>query len=104
MNKTELNISKAEFKVLKQMYKNGSMALPDEIAEILLSKHYIEYNNFVPVNAVHNDTEEYILTNSGVIVYEQFYEDKVRFKKVEFRSWVAIVISVISVIISLLKR
>lgn len=93
-------ISKAEYILLKKIKKSDGLAVKNEISEMLLQKKFIK-----PKHSKLNrdgswcNSSEMVLTNDGVIACEN-YED---FKSANFRSWTAIFISILSLLISLVS-
>lgn len=93
-------ISKAEYILLKKINKSDGLAVKNEISETLLKKKLIKPKH----SKLNHDgswckSAEMVLTNDGVIAYEN-YEDH---KSVNFRSWAAIFISILSLLISLVS-
>lgn len=90
-------ISKDEYILLKKIKKNDGISVKNEISDILLEKGFIKHKSSkLNYDGSWDRSPEMALTNEGIIAYEN-YEDQ---KATNFRSWVAIFISILSLLIS----
>lgn len=70
------NITKEEYKILRQLYNKGSMHIDVETANILIDKKLIDNKEYQAVNPVLRDDEEYVITNEGKTTYENCKQNK----------------------------
>ena len=103
MSEIRLDITRDEFKTLKRLYKKGPAHIEEAAANSLLDKGLIRYEEEPAVNAVLRPDEKYVITNDGKLAYEQYYEHHEQIRRVSFRSWVAIALSAIAIILSIIK-
>lgn len=100
---SRLSITREESKLLKKLYRKGSFHIEETAANSLLDKGLIRYDEDPAVNAVLRPDEKYAITNDGKLAYEQYYEYHEQIRRVSFRSWVAIALSAIAIILSIIK-
>ncbi|MCM1062335.1 MAG: hypothetical protein NC452_18920 [Eubacterium sp.] len=93
-----MNITKKEFKLLFKIKRNGYIMLQndDNLTMLLLNKGLIDYADF---GLTAKKSEKFVLTNEG----EYYLEQNVYMQASNFRSWAAMIISVIALIISTLN-
>lgn len=103
MAESRLSITREESKLLKKLYKKGSFHIEEAAANSLLDKGLIRYDEDPAVNAVLRPDEKYTITNDGKLAYEQYHEQHEQVRKTSIRSWIAIALSAVSLILSLLK-
>lgn len=91
-------ISRDEYKLLKRFYKSDGIAIHNDISDILLEKGYLKYKQTkIMRDGSCQRSSELVITNSGVIACENYAD----FKSTNFRSWAAIFISILALLISL---
>ena len=94
-----MNISKAEYEVLKRIL-SGEI-IPEETEELrsLAGKDMIFCEIYGVVDEeIHSS--KYKVTNTGVIAYEEYRFRYVTTRNASIRSWIAIIISVLALVIS----
>lgn len=104
-----MEISKAEYKLLKKIFRNKKMAINNEISDVLLSKGLVKSDfvcmtiDSVSDDCVSNDSDELQLTNDGIIAYENYHNKKLSVRRACIQSWIAIGISASSLAVSLIS-
>lgn len=98
-----MNISVAEYKLLKKFYRKKELIVKNDISDILERKHFIEI-----IEAYLNDdgsekSFKYVITNDGVVAFEIYREEHRNIRNISIRSWIAIIISLIALIVTMLK-
>lgn len=104
-----MEISKAEYKLLKKIFRKKKMAINNEISDVLLSKGLVK-SNFVCMTIDSfsddygsNDSDELQLTNDGIIAYENYHNRILSVRRANVQSWIAIGISTGSLAVSLIS-
>ncbi|GEM_PF-4220977 len=99
-----MEISKAEYKLLKKISRNKKMAINNEISDLLLSKGLLT-SEFVcmTLDCVSEYSNELELTNDGVIAYENYRDKILSVRRANIQSWLAIMISIGSLAVSLIS-
>lgn len=93
-------ISKAEYILLRKIKKSDGLAVSGEMPDTLLEKGFVKHKHSkLNRDGGYDNSPELVLTNNGVIAYEN-YED---YKSANFRSWAAVFISILSLIMSLIS-
>lgn len=90
-----MNISVAEYKLLKKFYRKKELIVKNDISDILERKHFIEI-----IEAYLNDdgsekSFKYVITNDGVVAFEIYRESHIKY-------WIPIIISNLISIASLI--
>lgn len=98
-----MNISHDEYKLLKKLYPQKVLHLNGYTAETLEKKNFIESIDVYLHDDSSKKTNKYSLTNDGVIAFEQYREERLNKRNISIRSWIAIVISLIALIVTILK-
>ena len=101
MSVVNLNLTRYEAKLLKKLYKKGPLHIDNSVAEALMDKGLINYEEQPSVNSILRPDEKYVLTNDGKLAYEQYSEYHEELRKASFRSWVAIFISILALLLAL---
>lgn len=95
-----LYISKAEYILLKKIKKSDGLAVSGEMPDTLLEKGFVKHKHSkLNRDGGYGNSPELVLTNNGVIAYEN-YED---YKSANSRSWASVFISILSLIMSLIS-
>ena len=93
-------ISRDEYKLLKQFYKSDGFAIKNDISDVLLEKGFLQHKQIkIMRDSSRQCSAELVITNSGTIACEDYAD----FKTSNFRSWAAIFISILSLLISLVS-
>ena len=98
-----MNISAKEFKILRKLYKRKLKL--DESPEIraLLDKGFITAEITGMEDCVIQYSDYYEITNAGIVAYEEYRYSHATVRGASVRSWIAIIISVIALLISALN-
>lgn len=90
-----MEISKAEYKLLKKIFRKKKITINNEISDVLLSKGLVK-SNFVCMTIdsfsndyVSNDSDELQLTNAGIVAYENYHNNKLSVRRANVQSWIA---------------
>lgn len=99
-----MEISKSEYTLLEQFYNSDYLILDNEISELLLQKELIKHQS----SKLHRSgyvefSPELVITNNGKIVYESYRKEIVTLKRATFQSWVAVIISIGSLAVSIIS-
>ena len=98
-----MNISRNEYKLLKKMYYRKELIMKNNISATLEKKHLIEIVEAFLNEDGSEKAFRYVMTNDGVIAFEQYREERLNKRNISIRSWIAIVISLIALIVTILK-
>ena len=98
-----MNISRNEYKFLKKMYYRKEIIIKNNISATLEKKHLIEIVEAFLNEDGSEKAFRYVMTNDGVIAFEQYREERLNKRNISIRSWIAIVISLIALIVTILK-
>ena len=98
-----MNISHDEYKLLKKMYYRKELIIKNNISATLEKKHLIEIVEAFLNKDGSEKAFRYVMTNDGVIAFEQYREEHLNKRNISIRSWIAIVISLIALIVTILK-
>ena len=99
-----MNITKDEYKILKKFYTHKKLIINKETTEILIEKKLIKYQTKkAERNGLLPCTTELVITNAGKLAFEQHREERLNKRNISIRSWIAIVISLIALIVTILK-
>lgn len=98
-----MEISKAEYKILRKMSQNKKMVINNEITDTLLSKGLVT-SEILGMNedCVTEYSNKLELTNDGVIAYENYHDKIVSVRRANIQSWIAIAISIGSLAVSVI--
>lgn len=99
-----MDITREEYRLLKQFYKRGIIGIDNDISRILLKKKLIEHKGYT----MNRDgsvvfSYEFVITNSGKIAYENYHDKIVSVRRANIQSWIAITISICSLAVSLIS-
>lgn len=96
-----MDITKKEYKLLKQFRKREYLIISNELTDILLEKELISHKT-VKVNrdGSLSKSPELKITNAGEIACEKYYEAHREMRRVSFHAWAALIISLISLVVS----
>ena len=103
MSVTDLNLTRYEARLLKKLCKKGALHIDESSAEALMDKGLICYKEQPSVNSLLRPDEKYVLTNDGKLAYEHYSEYHEDLRKASFRSWIAIIISILALILALVN-
>lgn len=99
-----MEISKAEYKLLKRIFRNKELAINNEISDVLLSKGLVKSDfGCMTIDCVSNDSDKLQLTNDGIIAYENYHYQKMSVRRACVQSWLAIGISAGSLAVALIS-
>ncbi len=99
-----MNITKDEYKLLKRFYTHKNVIINNETSEILIQKELIEPQSIKSQrNGLLLYSPELVITNAGKLAFEQYREERLNKRNISIRSWIAIVISLIALIVTILK-
>ena len=98
-----MNISRNEYKLLKKMYYRKELIMKNNISATLEKKHLIEIVEAFLNEDGSEKAFRYVMTNDGVIAFEHYREERLNKRNISIRSWIAIVISLIALIVTILK-
>lgn len=103
MSEINRNITRDEAKLLRKLIRKGPLHLEESTADLLLDKGLIDYADQLSVNSVLRPDEKYSVTNDGKLAYEQYFEIHDELRRNKFISYTAIIISLISLLLSALS-
>lgn len=95
-----MDISHAEYKLLKKLNKAKKLVVDNETSDLLLSKGLVESEVTGFINGIVQYSDKIELTNSGKIAFEQYQYSHKTARGSSLRSWIAIVISCLALIVS----
>ncbi len=99
-----MNITKDEYKLLKRFYTHKNLIIYNETSEILIQKELIKHQSVeIQRNGSCVYSPEIVITNAGKLAFEQYREERLNKRNISIRSWTAIVISLIALIVTILK-
>lgn len=91
-----MQISEKEYKLLKKLYRKKRVLPASQERESLFNKGFITVEITGMVNDIIQYSDEYGITDSGIIAFEDYRFAHSTAKWTSIRSWIAIVISVIA--------
>lgn len=99
-----MEISKAEYKLLKKISRNKELAINNEISDALLSKGLVKSDfDCMPLDCVFDKPDKLKLTNAGIVAYENYRSHTLSVRRANIQSWIAIGISTGSLAVSLIS-
>jgi len=95
-----LIITKNEYKLLKKIYRKNELETSNALTEILENKNLIEHK-LIKTNRDGSEVKEknYTITNAGILAIEETSS----LKWSSIRSWIAIAISLIALVFSIIS-
>ena len=95
-----LIITKSEYKLLKKIYRKNGLEISNDLTEILENKHLIEHKRIkMNRDGSEEKAKKYTITNAGILAIEETSS----LKWSSIRSWIAIAISLIALIFSIIS-
>lgn len=96
-----MDITKKEYELLKKFKKAEHLIVNNEISAILLEKELIVHKTS-KVNRDGSITKspELVITNSGMIACEKYYEEHREMRRTSFHAWAALIISLLALAVS----
>ena len=93
-------ITKNEYKLLKKIYRKNGLETSNDLTEILENKNLIEHK-LIKMNRDGSEVKEknYTITNAGILAIEETSS----LKWSSIRSWIAIAISLIALVFSIIS-
>lgn len=93
-----MQISKKEYSLLKKLYRK-KQALPESLErESLFDKGFITVAITGMENGITQFSEQFEITNAGIVAFEEYHFTHSTVKWTSIRSWIAIVISLIALV------
>lgn len=85
-----MDISKDEYKLLKQFYRHDFLIIDNEISELLMSKRLIQFKSYeILRDGSLAYSKELVISNAGKIAYEKHYEEHQKIRNATITSWIA---------------
>lgn len=91
-----MQISQKEYKLLKKLYRKKRVLPESRERESLFSKGFITVEVSGMVDGITQFSEQFGITNPGIIAFEEYRFAHSTVKWTSIRSWMAILISVIA--------
>lgn len=96
-----MDITKAEYKLLKKFYRHEFLIVDNDIVDTLRSKKLIDYKSYkIQRDGSIEHSPELIITNNGKIVFEKYREDHQQMRRTSIHAWIAIIISLLALTVA----
>lgn len=99
-----MEISIAEYKLLKKIYPKKKITVNNEISDSLISKGLVKREILgLDKECCTIYSDEIELTTEGTIAYENYHKQKLSVRRANIQSWIAIAISICSLAVSIIS-